>query len=103
MVFRHLVDDGFEEERVLEQTLDRLDEQRGEVSHVGEGRGKGVRQGCGCARVCARYGVSAGVCGSMLRCPKGMGVWVLGDIELVQGFESRDLGDQLTGNQIDGD
>ena len=39
MVFRRLVDDGAEEERVLEQTLDGLDEQRGEVPRVGEGRG----------------------------------------------------------------
>ena len=54
-------------------------------------------------RVCARYRVSAGVCGSTLRCPKGVGVRVSGDIELVRGFESRDLGDQSTGNQIDGD
>ena len=61
MVFRRLVDDGGEEERVLEQTLDGLDEQRGEVSRVGEGRGKGARQGCGCARGTESARASVGV------------------------------------------
>jgi hypothetical protein len=81
MVVGRLVDDGAKEERVLEQTLDGLDEQRGEVPRVGEGRGKGA----GVREVCRQRG----------RLRKGVevreGVGVPGDVELVGGFQSRDL------------